>query len=228
VQLYYNKVTDYDGNIYKIVEIGEQIWMAENLNVTHYADGTIIPYITDNTAWANLGDNDTDKAYCYYNNNINGEKDTYGALYTWAAAMNGASSSTNNIQGVCPTGWHIPNIEEWRELQMFIGMSESDVMIYGWRGTDQGGKLKETGLTHWNDPNTGATNEFGFSALPTGFRNMHDGLFSGLGEKGSWISTTEFSNEAITTRSLDYNTAQMGNHVTGKSYGQAVRCIKDK
>lgn len=104
-----------------------------------------IPLVTDNTQWDNLGDNSTDKAYCYYNNNANNEADTYGALYTLAAATNGTTSSTNpsGVQGVCPAGWHLPSDEEWTELTDYLG--EESVA---------GGKLKETGTTHWISPNT--------------------------------------------------------------------------
>ena len=104
-----NTITDYDGNIYKIVTIGNQTWMAENLKTTHYTNGTEIQVVEDPTSWYALGN--TDKAMCYYNNST-ANADTYGALYTWAAAMNGAESSSNNpssIQGVCPTGWHLPS-----------------------------------------------------------------------------------------------------------------------
>ncbi len=119
-------VADYDGNTYKTIKIGKQWWMAENLKVTHYDDGTAISLVTSDTAWASLGNNSTDKAYCYHSNNENGEKDTYGALYTWAAAMNGAGSSSANpsgTQGVCPTGWHLPSDKEWKQLEMYLGMT---------------------------------------------------------------------------------------------------------
>ena len=116
---------DYDTNDYTSVTIGNQVWMAENLKATHYPNGTAIPYVTDNTAWGNLGDNNTDDAYCYYNNNAGGEAGTYGALYTWAAAMgdNAVSSSTNpsGVQGACPAGWHLPSDAEWTELTDYLG-----------------------------------------------------------------------------------------------------------
>ena len=169
-----NGCTDYDGNTYQTITIGSQEWMAENLKVTHYANGTVIPLVTDNTAWANLGNNNTDKAYCYYNNS-DANKDTYGALYTYAAATNGDNDGTT--QGVCPTGWHLPGDAEWTELTDYIG------------GTSvAGGKMKETGTTHWNSPNTGATNESGFTALPGGRRDSSNGAFSNVGYYGYWWS----------------------------------------
>ena len=127
-----NTVIDYDGNEYQIVQIGDQEWMAENLKVTHYADGTTIPLVEGTVEWTEL---DTDgKAYCWYENNTS-LKDTYGALYTWPAAMKGAVNS--GVQGVCPDGWHMPSEAEWKVLEMTLGMSQSDVESIGWRGTDE-------------------------------------------------------------------------------------------
>jgi len=156
-----SNVSDYDGNIYQTVAIGNQIWMMENLKSTHYADGTAIPLVESRSAWDALDEND--KAYCYFNNSAaNGE--TYGALYTWEAAMNGAYSSHGNpsgVQGVCPDGWHLPSDAEWDELKTYLG-GESEA----------GGKMKEIGTIHWNSPNTSATNESVFTALPGGRRNQ--------------------------------------------------------
>ncbi len=120
--------------------------MAEDLRVTHYPNGDPIPNVTDNTAWGNLGDNNTDDAYCFYNNDNTTD---YGALYTYAAAI-GDNWARDNAdgQGVCPDGWHLPTVAEWQELVNYLGGSSV-----------AGGKLKETGTTHWNSPNTGATNE---------------------------------------------------------------------
>ncbi len=165
-------LSDYDGNTYNWIGIGKQAWMAENLKTTRYADGSAIPHVEGTTEWDNL--TVTDKAYCWYNNST-ANRDTYGGLYTWAAAMNGAASSDANpsgVQGVCPDGWHLPSDAEWKELEMFLGMSQAEADDTGWRGTDEGGKLKEAGTTHWNSPNTGATNESGFTALPGGCRGL--------------------------------------------------------
>jgi uncharacterized protein (TIGR02145 family) len=129
-------VTDFDGNVYNTITIGSQVWMAENLKTTHYSDGTAIPLVTGNSNWDTL--TATSKAYCWYNDDVI-NKATYGALYTWAAAMNGAASVTTNpsgVQGVCPTGWHLPSDAEWTQLTDYLG------------GTGvAGGKLKESGQT---------------------------------------------------------------------------------
>ncbi|KPJ98607.1 MAG: hypothetical protein AMJ60_07710, partial [Desulfobacterales bacterium SG8_35] len=119
-------VTDIDGNTYNTVVIGEQIWMAENLKVIHYSNGDPIPLVEGAPEWDTMSS--WVKAYCWYDNNPNiGE--VFGALYTWAAAMNGQPSSDNNpsgVQGVCPSGWHLPSDEEWKQLEMHLGMSRAD------------------------------------------------------------------------------------------------------
>lgn len=136
-------VTDIDGNVYNTVLIGDQCWMKENLKVTHYPNSDEIPYITDNNAWAALGDNNTDDAYCYYNNNSSSE---YGALYTYSAAIADNWQRDNaDGQGICPDGWHLPTDAEWTVLIEYLGGS-----------IVAGGKMKESGTSHWNSPNTGA------------------------------------------------------------------------
>ena len=209
-----SSVTDIDGNTYDAVEIGNQVWMAEDIKVTHYADGTEIPNVTTDGNWSNLSS--TDKAYCFYNNASNTD---YGALYTWAAAMNGAGSSTSNpsgVQGVCPDGWHLPSDSEWTELTNHLG---------GINVT--GGKLKETGTTHWISPNTGATNESGFTALPGGYRFHIIGSFDDLGYYGNWWSTTQETTNAAWYRSMSYNASSIVKANTDKADGYSVRCILD-
>ena len=210
--------TDFDGNNYAVVKIGNQTWTAENLRTTHYSNGDEIPLIEDNTEWGELGDNDTDKAYCYYNNNANGEADIYGALYTWAAASNGENSETNpsGVQGACPVGWHLPSDAEWTELIDYLG------------GTiEAGGKLKETCTTYWNNPNTGATNLSGFSARPGGYRDFGDGTFADSNEYCHWWSTTKYSGFYVWRYYMSYDSAGIHSYCRSLSYGYSVRCIKD-
>jgi uncharacterized protein (TIGR02145 family) len=195
-------VTDIDGNNYPVVKIGDQIWMAEDLRVTTYPNGTPIPHVTDNTAWANLADDNTSDAYCFYNNDNTTD---YGALYTYAAAI-----------GVCPDGWHLPTDTEWTELTDYLG------------GTSvAGGKMKETGTSHWNSPNTGATNESGFSAIPGGIRSGFDGTFSQLGNYSYWWSATVFSFMHAWERFLKYENAEAFRGNDNKSFGFYVRCVRD-
>lgn len=208
-------VTDYDGNVYKTVTIGTQVWMAENLKTTKYADGTAIPLVNTNSTWDAL--TATRKAYCWYDDNIT-NKATYGALYTWAAAMKGAVSVTANpsgIQGVCPTGWHLPSDAEWTTLTTYLG------------GTSvAGGKLKETGRTHWNSPNTGATNETGFTALPGGYRGTN-GTFDLVWTHGNWWSATEGDATAAWNRYMYYNSSDVNRNNIYKAAGFSVRCVRD-
>jgi uncharacterized protein (TIGR02145 family) len=154
-----NTVRDIDGNVYKTVTIGKQVWMVEDLKTTKYNDGTLIPYVTDNKEWKSHT-----AAYCYYNNDINNRK-TYGVLYNWY---------TTNTAKLCPVGWHVSSLSDWETLIDYCG---------GWEKA--GGKLKETDTIHWKAPNVGATNETGFTALGAGGRS-HDGTFSNLGISSSW------------------------------------------
>lgn len=137
-------VTDYDGNVYQTVLIGDQCWMMENLKVTHYRNGDPIPHVTDGVTWGNL----TSGAYCNYNND-EGNVATYGRLYNWYAV--------DDSRNIAPAGWHVPSDAEWQTLVDYLG---GDAVA--------GGKMKEAGTTHWASPNTGATNESGFTALPGG------------------------------------------------------------
>ena len=137
-------LTDIDGNTYNWIGIGEQAWMTENLKVTHYADGTAIPFVGSNSAWDDVGSDD--KAYCWYED-LSSNKDIYGGLYSWAAAMNGTGPSDDpyptNLQGACPDGWHLPTDQEWKNLEQFLGMSLQDANLDGVRGTGEGGKLRK-------------------------------------------------------------------------------------
>lgn len=219
-------VTDYDGNIYPAVTIGDQFWMSENLTVTHYSDGTKIPLVKDSAEWSAL--TVSDKAYCWFDNNSSNGS-TYGALYTWAAAMNGSNSSDSNpsqVQGVCPSGWHLPSDSEWKYLEMYLGMSlfEADGLEY--RGTDEGGKLKESGLEHWNTPNTGATNASGFSALAGGWRHRA-GAFTHLGSYAVLWTATEYSITEGWHRNLESLTSQVYRNYYQKKGGFSVRCLRD-
>ncbi|MBP7102434.1 MAG: fibrobacter succinogenes major paralogous domain-containing protein [Bacteroidales bacterium] len=194
-------VTDIDGNTYKTVKIGTQTWMAENLKVTKYNDGTAIPNVTDGTAWSKL----TTGAYCNYDNDPS-KVATYGRLYNWHAVNTGK---------LCPTGWHVPTSEEWNELSEYLG---------GY--VVAGGKLKETGTTHWLSPNEGATNESGFTALPGGLRYGW-GTFDYIGEDGFWWSSTETSTINAFSRTLHDYDGDLDIINSNKVAGFSVRCVKD-
>ena len=223
-------VDDYDGNTYKTVKIGTQWWMAENLKTTHFSDGTEISLIESNASWGNL--DFSDKAYCYYGDSVS-HANTYGALYTWAAAMNGAKSSEltpSYVQGVCPSGWHLPSDDEWIVLEMRLGMSYEQAWYGGWRGTSEGTKMKAK--EGWYNNGNG-TNSSGFTALPAGFRNDY-GLFSDAGEVTHFWSSTEYINNTTYAfnRKLSYDHSGVGwfhaSHYYGypKDFGFSVRCVK--
>jgi uncharacterized protein (TIGR02145 family) len=224
-----SEVTDIDGNVYNTVKIGDQWWMSENLKTTHYANGTAIQLVTDNTTWGDLADNNTDKAYSYFDNNENNESDTYGALYTYAAASNGVSGDGNpsQVQGACPDAWHLPSDAEWKELEMAIGMSQAQADEINYRGTNEGSKLKELGTSHWDSPNTGASNESGFTALGSGARLAGNGIFLSLMNSGYFWTSTEKDAARAWYRSLNYSFTAVYRSDAGKSEGFAVRCVKD-
>ncbi|MDA3893893.1 MAG: fibrobacter succinogenes major paralogous domain-containing protein [Salinivirgaceae bacterium] len=196
-------LTDIDGNSYKWVKIGNQTWMAENLKTTHYPNGNVIPLVTDNTTWGNLGDNNTDDAYCYYNNNANNEADTYGALYTYAAAKD-----------ACPTGWHLPSDAEWTTLKNYISAE-------GHNGIE-GTTLKA--IAGWNNNGNG-TNNYDFSALPGGHRDS--GSFAWQGTEGFWWSSTELFISSNYIRNLGSSFSIINPISSPKSIGLNIRCIKD-
>lgn len=184
------KFTDNrDSQVYKWVKIGEQIWMAENLNYT------------------------TEDSWTYDSSSSNG--DTYGRLYNWYVTLT-----------ACPSGWHLPTDEEWKTLEMTLGMSQRDADAIGMRGTDEGGKMREAGTAHWKSPNTGATNSSGFTALPGSFRS-NDGTFSGLGDDGIWWSSSDYSYASALGRYLNYNHNRVVRSNFNKLSGFSVRCIKD-
>lgn len=203
-----------DGNEYNWVQIGDQVWMAENLaylpRVNMVADGSedaagsyyyVYGYDGTNVADAKATDN-----YA-----------TYGVLYNWTAAMDGEASSTTNpsgIQGVCPAGWHLPSYAEWTELTDYLGE------------TVAGGKLKETGTTHWNSPNTGATNETGFTALPGSYRHPN-GPFYYIGYFGYWWSATELNATNAWYRSMFSDLSVVNRSNLVKEFGFSVRCVRD-
>ena len=196
-------VIDIDGNVYNTVTIGSQVWMAENLKTTKYNDGTAIPLVTDSTSWSNL----TTPGYCWYNNDEAGYKNVYGALYNWF---------TVNTGKLCPIGWHVPTDAEWTTLTDYLG-GESVA----------GGKLKETGTTHWLSPNTGATNETGFTALPGGYR-AGSGYFNHVGSYGHWWSATEGSAGNAWGRYVGYDNSNVYGLSDSKQAGFSVRCVKDQ
>jgi uncharacterized protein (TIGR02145 family) len=204
-------VTDYEGNDYNTVKIGQQWWMAENLKATKYNDGTSIPLVTNAMKWQKL----TSPAYCWYNNDIS-HKDRYGALYNWY---------TVNTGNLCPSGWHVPTRDEWAELLNYVGIKTS------------GDKLRETGSKHWRSPGVGETNPTGFTALPGGeHTNINNALtFRDMRFAGYWWSATladspQDACNSIGPRNLliEYNSRIAWLVCALEEEGLSVRCVKDR
>ena len=195
-------VKDVDGNLYTTLKIGNQVWLGENLRTTSYNDGTGIPLVTENMSWLNL----TTPGYCWYDNDAATYKATYGALYNWY---------TVNTGKLCPTGWHVPTDAEWTTLTTYLG-GESVA----------GGKLKETGTTHWYSLNI-ATNETGFTALPGGSRGQY-GAFAYVGISGFWWAATEYTDPIYAWSPFMYhNIGDVFMSFCMKYVGISVRCVRD-
>ena len=193
-------VVNYGGKEYHTVLIGDQCWFKENLNIGTKINGS-----------QNQTNNQTVEKYCYDDNEAN--CDEYGGLYQWDEMMQYVT--TQGTQGICPDGWHIPTDDEWTTLVDFLGGS-----------IVAGGKMKEAGTTHWNSPNTGATNSSGFTALPGGYRNS-GGTFSYLGSYAYFWSSTEYDTPIAWTRLLSYDVGGVSRGFNHKVYGFSVRCLQD-
>jgi uncharacterized protein (TIGR02145 family) len=198
-----NTVTDIDGNVYKTVQIGNQIWMAENLKVSRYRNGDLIPNVTDSEIWR---DYLMSGAYCFYENNsaYNAE---YGKLYNWYVV--------NDNRIIAPVGWHIPTLNEWEILIDYLGGGEI-----------AGGRLKETGTLHWELPNENATNESGFTALPGGSTSNFDKPFYGLGNVGSWWSSLPYDEQFAWSIGINLQGCVEQDYFNIE-HGLSIRCIKN-
>jgi uncharacterized protein (TIGR02145 family) len=193
------------------VTIGTQVWQSTNLDVTTYRDGTPIPQVTDPTAWANL----TTGAWCYYNNTTSNGT-TYGVLYNWYAVAGIHDNDPNTPNKIlAPEGWHIPTDAEWTTLTTFLGGL-----------TLAGGKMKGTGTSLWQSPNTGATNSSGFTGLPGGYR-YYDGTFNLIGLFGIWWSSSEDGPSNAWNRTLNYNDGNAARVRGNKKSCVSVRCLRD-
>ncbi len=195
-------VQDIEGNNYKTVTIGDQVWIAENLKTTKYNDGTPIPKVTDNDAWIKL----KTPAYSWYNNDSAANKKPYGALYNWYAVNTGK---------LCPAGWHVPTDAEWMKLSNTL----EGLLLAG-------GKLKEKGIEHWKSPNEGATNESGFTALPGGYRSL-EGIFNYKDVAGYWWSSTKYNESSVLFYNIRYKLDFLYRYRSELYCGFSVRCLKD-
>lgn len=195
-------VKDFEGNSYKTVQLGDQVWMAENLRSTLFSDGAAITEVTDPGEWMEL----ESPGMCWYDNDEVSYRSPYGALYNFHAVSSGR---------LCPSGWHVPSKGELLELRQFLG----DTLTAG-------GSLKEKGTEHWKAPNAGATNSTGFTAVPSGIR-YHEGTFSSLTTYSSIWTSTEADAGNAWFLGLYFNDAAAGINKTSKQDGFSVRCIRD-
>ena len=202
VTLKTGQFTDIEGNIYNSVTIGTQVWMKENLKTITFNDNYPIPNVTNNATWWGL----STPAYRWYNDNTAAYKDTYGALYNWYAV---------NTYKLCPVGWHVPSNAEWSTLETYLGGSNV-----------AGGKLKETGTLHWNSPNSGATNESGFTALGSG-QSGYSGGFANMGIEGLWWSATVVDATDALFCYMRYDNTDVARFSLEKARGCSVRCVRD-
>jgi len=220
-------VVDIDGNRYFTVEIGRQIWMKENLKVTKYRNGDNIMTGFPDNDWANL---DTG-AYAVYNDDI-GNFNIYGNLYNWFAI--------GDKRGICPEGWHVPSDDEWKELELTLGMCYGCVgSCEEWRSHDgcvdnisrrgryEASYIKDVKRGLWTTSYSPRNNESGFSALPGGYRYSSNGNFGYLGRYSFFWTSTESSNDGAWYRILSSNHSSIGRYYYYKQYGFSVRCVKN-
>ena len=194
---------DIDGNIYQGIRIGGQVWMKENLKVSRYRNGNLIPIVADPTAWSAL----ITGGRSWYNNDSTTYENPYGNLYNYYAVV--------DTRGLCPVEWHVPSDAEWTILTTYLG-GESNA----------GGKMKSKGTANWITPNTAATNESGFSVLPGGSRSV-DGSFNSIGYDAFFWSATEEVTNSAWARFLTTSIGYVFRSTNGKSFGASVRCLKD-
>ena len=216
----YGIVEDIDGNVYKTIKIDTQIWMAENLRVTRYNDGTAITNVTDNTTWANLNT----PAYSWYSNDSTLYSKFLGALYNYYTV-----ADTNSLN-VCPNGWHIPTDQEWTD---FTDILEANGYGFGFSGADIAKSLaskfgwsSSTGSGRVGD-NQGTNNKSKFTIVPAGLRTSSVGNFSTIRFSGTLWSSTEESGSMSWVRDILYSNENMLRNKYDKSTGFSVRCLKD-
>lgn len=205
------KAVDAEGNLYGTVKIGSQVWTTENLRATKLNDNTSIPELTGNAQWIGT----IAPAYCWYNNDIT-HKPTYGALYNWYAVNSGK---------LCPAGWHVPTDEEFSTLEQTLGMAADQLELWGWRGTDQGTKMKTT--AGWDDNGNG-TNSSGFAALPGGYRYGATGEFFLPTTITYWWTASQHDADRSWYRRLDSSNSDVYRASTSKKGGKYIRCLKNQ
>ncbi len=217
VAFHFAECIDGDNNTYTAVQIGDQLWMAENLKTTRYKDGTEIPLVTNDSSWRAL----QTPAYCWYNNDSAMYSQHYGALYTWYTFSEG---------NLCPAGWHMPSTDDWTKLVAFLKDNG-----YGFEGNREYYSKSLAATSGWETYAVAGTvgndqssnNYSGFSALPAGYRYF-DGTFKDMGISGNWWSYNGNEPDCFALYwQLGFNSLEMYNYKIEREYGYAVRCLKD-
>ena len=204
-----NQVIDMDENVYHSIVIGSQVWLKENLKTTRYSDNTLIPNLKENVDWTQT----SSPAYCWYFNVVD-KTSSKGALYNWSAV---------NTNKLCPTGWHIPSDAEWEELELYIGMDPVELDLRNWRGGELSERLKSN--YDWSNP---GTNDYDFTAVPSGFRFYSGGHFEAYDQQTNWWCKEEDDSFSAFFRSIvDYQNGIYRNSCP-KNNGMSVRCIKNQ
>ena len=210
-------VVDIDGNVYRTVQIGNQVWMAENLKVTRYRNGDLIPTGHSNSAWTGLSTG----AQCVYNNNASNELDTYGRLYNWYAVV--------DSRGLATEGWRVPSDDDIKQLEMALGMTQVEADAEGYRGTNQGSHLAGR-VDLWYDGALDSNPQFGasgFNFLPGGGREWaNEGSFVWATISGYFWSSTEYDNSNGRYRNLAFDFTTVNRSCSYKPDGYSVRCVR--
>jgi len=210
-------LTDIEGNVYNTIKIGNQWWMAENLKVKKFRNGTNLTSIQTSSDWSAM----ESAAYCAFDNN-NQNIATYGLLYNWFAVA--------DINQIAPEGWHVPTDDDWKELENYLGMSVSETDNFGWRGTNAGDQLKVEAPKGWTVyGSVWGDNSSGFTAL-AGACRLFDGRWAepGLFATGFWWTGTEYSSSEAYYRYLDKKNSGIYRSHTYINYGFSIRCVKNK
>ncbi len=200
-------VTDIEGNVYKVIKIGEQYWTKENLRTKTLRDYTEIDIVTDKTEWSNQ----TKPAMTFFNNQETAHKDNFGGLYNWYAVK------TNKL---CPAGWRVPNKDDYQTLINTLGGAS----VAGGKMKDTG--LQQTGTGYWEKPNEGASNSSNFTGQPSGYRSA-SGSFAGFGANGNWWIQAEIDTEIGQYFTLNFQQAEVRLEQFDKKVGMSIRCVKE-
>jgi uncharacterized protein (TIGR02145 family) len=208
-------LSDIDGNQYKVLKIGNQVWMTEDLRVTHYANGDEIERVKGTNAYEVVND----PHYYFVFDDDDQNSQIFGNLYTWG--------TVSDSRKIAPAGWHVPSHEEWIELQKHLGMSDQQVSLVCDDQNDLGGALKDASTSYWNSPNSGASNSSGLSLKGGGFRSYKNTGFVNYKKVGAYWSSTSFDSQEAWYRHLYNDRSSLCSRTGNKKYGFAIRCVKD-